>query len=415
LKHLVITGNGGAALNAMRAVRSVSRSHRITLISGEDCPAYSPVLTTHYLGGTIPYRKMFICNRNFYQRHGVKTMLGERVVAVEPESRRVVLVGGQAVPYDELLVATGSSVAVPPISGAGECLTLWSAADARRIKGVSQAAGTVAVVGAGLIGLQIVDALWRRKKKMIVIEMEDRVLPRVMDAEGAAILQELLEGAGVQLRLGQQVLEVAQRGGRKGLLLSSGETVEADVVVFATGVRPNTGLLEESGVALSPGVTVDEGGRTNIEHIYAAGDVAQGTNPITGRIQVNATWTNAVEGGWVAGLNMAGSSGFLRWRAVRVNILSPLGLPVASLGEVEPREAGYDEVVRRNGSTYRKLVFHRHHLVGAVLVGEVEAVGILRHFMGRGQLPLAVEARLRRRSPFHAAGGPWEPCQQEVI
>ncbi|MDP6347276.1 MAG: FAD-dependent oxidoreductase [Dehalococcoidia bacterium] len=415
MKHLVITGNGGAALNALRAIRSVSRSHHITLISGEDCPAYSPVLTTHYLCGTISYRKMFICNRDFYRSHGVKTILGDGAVAVEPDRQRVVLAGGQAVPYDELLVATGSSVTVPPIPGAGECLTLWSAADARRIKGVSQNASTVAVVGAGLIGLQIVDALWRRKKKMIVIEMQDRVLPRVMDAAGAAIMQERLEGAGVQLRLGQQVWEVAQRGGGKGLRLSSGETVEADVVVFATGVRPNTGLLEGSGVALSPGVTVDEGGRTSAEHIYAAGDVAQGTHPITGRTQVNATWTNAVEGGWVAGLNMAGGSGFSRWRPARVNILSPLGLPVASLGEVDSPESGYDELVRRNGSTYRKLVFHRHRLVGAVLVGEVEAAGILSHLMDRETLSPVVEARLRQRSPFHAANGPWEPLQQEVV
>ncbi|MEE9201964.1 MAG: FAD-dependent oxidoreductase [Dehalococcoidia bacterium] len=405
MKRLVIVGNGGAAISALRAIRSTSKSHRITLISAEDCPAYSPVLTTYYLAGSIPYRTMFLCNRDFYRRHGVRAILGDGVVAVEPQDQRVVLAGGNAVSYDELLVATGSSVAVPPIPGIGDCLTLWTAAEARRLREQARHAATVAVVGAGLIGMQIADALWRRGKKIVVIEMQERVLPRVMDGDGAALVAERLRGAGVELRLGEQVREVVARDGGKGLLLASGDVVEAEVVVFATGVRPNAGLLDGSGVKLSPGVEVDEGGRTNMEHIFAAGDVAQGRDPVTGRWQVNATWTNAVEGGWVAGLNMAGATASRR-RCARVNVLSPLGLPVASLGMVEPEVRGDDEVVRRNGSSYQRLVFRRGRLVGAVLVGEIEAAGILSNLIDREELLPQVESRLRRRSAFHVVAGP---------
>ncbi len=109
MKRLVITGNGGAALSALRAIRSTSKAHRITLISAEDCPAYSPVLTTYYLAGSIPYRRLFLCQRDFYRRHGVRAILGDRAVAVETQNQRVVLAGGEAVPYDELLIATGST------------------------------------------------------------------------------------------------------------------------------------------------------------------------------------------------------------------------------------------------------------------------------------------------------------------
>lgn len=362
------------------------------------------MLTTYYLAGSIPYRRLFLCQRDFYRRHGVRTILGDRAVAVEPQNQRVVLAGGEAVPYDELLIATGSTVAVPPIPGVQDCLTLWTAAEARRLREQARRARTVAVVGAGLIGIQIADALWRRGKRIVVIEMQERVLPRVMDSGGAALLEERLRGAGVELRLGEQVREVVPRDGKKGLLLTSGHVVEAEVVVFATGVRPNTGLLEGSGVKLSPGVVVDEGGRTSMEHIFAAGDVAQGMDPVTGRLEVNATWTNAVEGGWVAGVNMAGG-GASRWRNARVNVLSPLGLPIASLGMVEPEGKGDDEVVRRNGSCYQRLIFRRGRLVGAVLVGEVETAGILSNLMHReGPLP-QVEARLRQRSAFHLVAG----------
>jgi NAD(P)H-nitrite reductase large subunit len=405
LKRLVITGNGGAAISALKAIRSTSKSHRITLISDEDCPAYSPVLTTYYLAGSIPYRTMFLCNRDFYRRHGVKAILGDRVVAVEPQNQRVVLAGGDAVLYDELLVATGSTVAVPPIPGVGECLTLWTAAEARRLREQARHARTVAVVGAGLIGMQIADALWRRGRRIVVIEMQERVLPRVMDRDGAAIVADRLRGAGVELRLGEHVREVVDGDGRKELLLASGDVVQAEAVVFATGVRPNAGMLDGSGVRLSPGVEVDEGGRTSVEHIFAAGDVAQGRDPVTGRWQVNATWTNAVEGGWVAGLNMAGGTAS-RWRSSRVNVLSPLGLPIASLGMVEPEEGGDDEVVRRNGSSYQRLVFRHGRLVGAVLVGEIETAGILSNLIDREGLLPQVEARLRQRSAFHTVAGP---------
>lgn len=404
MKHLVIIGNGGAAISALRAIRSVSRSCRIALISAEDCPAYSPVLTTYYLSGTIPYRGMFLCQRDFYRRHGVRAILGDRVVAVEPDGQRVLLASGEAVPYDELLIATGSTVAVPPIPGADTCLTLWTARQARQLKEQARRARRVAVVGAGLIGIQIVDALLRWGKRVVVIEMQDRLLPRVMDGTGAAILEEKLLATGVELHLGQQVQEVRHKDGGKELLLGSGCVVEVDLVVFATGVRPNTGLLAGSGVKLSPGVEVDGGGRTNVDHVFAAGDVAQALDPATGRWQVNATWTNAVEGGWVAGLSMAGARASRR-RSTRVNILSPLGLSIASVGMVEPQEPGDDELVRRNGLAYQKLVFRRGRLVGAVLVGEVEAAGILASLMDReGPLPLS-EDWLRRLSPFHFVAG----------
>ncbi|MEK7848943.1 MAG: FAD-dependent oxidoreductase, partial [Chloroflexota bacterium] len=247
MKRLVIVGNGGAAISALRAIRSVSRSCRIALISGEDCPAYSPVLTTYYLAGSIPYRGMFLCRRDFYRRHGVRAILGDPAVAVEPEGQRVLLASGQAVPYDEVLIATGSSVAVPPIPGVEGCLTLWTAQEARQLREQARKADRVAVVGAGLIGIQIVDALLRWGKKVALVEMQDRLLPRVMDGQSAAILKERLQAAGVDIHLSQQVREVRGQGGNKELMLSSGAVVAVGVVVFATGVRPNAGLLAGCG------------------------------------------------------------------------------------------------------------------------------------------------------------------------
>lgn len=381
MKHFVILGNGGAALSALKAIRSLRPEDPITLISQEDCPAYSPALTTYYLRGTIPYRRMFLCPLSYYRCQRATLLLRKRAIAVEPRREQVVVEGGEGVPYDELLIATGSRPLLPPTPGRELALTLWTARQAQVLKMRTKKAWRIAVVGAGLIGLQILDALYYRERFLTLVEMLPQVLPRVLDGEASFRVEQRLREGGIDLRLGETVEEVRDQGKLKELRLASGAKVEAQVVVFATGVAPNTSALTGSGVRVEQGVVVDETGRTNLEHIYAAGDVAQGPDSLTGRPQVNATWPNALEGGWTAGLNMAGQH-TPRPHNIRVNILTPLGLPVASLGRVDPGP-GDEEVTRRSPGSYRKLLYHGGRLVGALLVGEVAEVGILANRLAR--------------------------------
>ena len=172
------------------------------------------------------------------------------------------------------------------------------------------------------------------------------------------------------------------------------------MVVFATGVYPNGALLAGSGIKTDRGVVVDEIGQTNVEHIFAAGDVAQYVNPVSGHSEVNATWTNAIHSGWAAGCNMAGKR-FCQRRKIRVNALSPAGLPVVSLGQVETETDKDEVVVHRNSGNYRKLVFRSNHLIGVVLIGDIEEAGILsRTIEGEGLLP-NLKADMAKSSAFH--------------
>ena len=399
-RHLII-GNGGAAFNAILAIRSLRPEDKITVVSLEDCPAYSPMLTPYYISGSIPYSSMFLCKSSFYRKYHVKTILGKAVVVVEPERQRVYLDDGQILNYDELLIATGSSPNAPMIPGMDLGLTLWTAQDARRLKVAMHRASSVAVVGAGLIGLQIVDMALKMEKKVALIEIKDRVLPRVMDKEGAALVAERLLAKGVNLHLGEQVKEVIREKGNRVLSLGSRVKVEASIVIFATGVRPNTAFLAGSGVKMDNGIVVDEYGQTNMEHIFAAGDVAQIVNPTSGRSEINATWTNAIHSGWAAGCNMA-CKVFEQRRKIRVNALSPVGLPVVSLGQVEPETDKDEVIVQRNNGSYRKLVFRSNRLIGAVLIGDIEEAGILsRTIEGERILP-NLKADMVKRSAFHS-------------
>jgi len=402
-QHLII-GNGGAAFNAIQAIRSLRPEDKITVVSSEDSPAYSPMLTPYYINGSIPYSSMFLCQSSFYRKQHIKAILGKAVVAVEPERQRVCLDDDRKLNYDKLLIATGSSPNAPPVPGMDSGLTLWTARDARRVKAALHRASSVAVVGAGLIGLQIADMALKMDKKVALIEIKDRVLPRVMDKEGADIIAERLLAKGVNLYLGTRVEEVIKGRGYKVLSLGSREKIKSSLVIFATGVSPNTGCVAGSNIEIEFGIKVDKHGKTNKEHIFAAGDVAQYVNHLSGRSEINATWTNAIHGGWAAGCNMSGKR-FLQRRKIRVNALSPAGLPVVSLGQVEPETDKDEVVVQRSpysSRDYRKLVFRSNRLIGAVLIGDIEEAGILSRAIEGEELLPTLKADMVKRSAFHS-------------
>lgn len=383
MKRHVIVGNGGAAISAVEALRSTGSADQITLISGERSPACCPVLTTYFLSGVIPYDAMFYRDWGFYQRNDVRLVLGRPAAQLDVGAARVELDNGAVVNYDDLLIATGSTTPIPPIPGIApeRVLTLWSAEDALAIEEASRRAATVAILGAGFIGLQVADAMHKKGKRTVVVEMADRVLPQVMDHQGAAILHERMLSTGVDLRLGEQVVRIQQEGTDLALCLSSGTNVKADLVIVATGVKPNIGWLERSGLHTALGLMVDEQGRTNVENVYAAGDVAESYDAVTQRSRVNATWTNAVEQGRAVGLTMVGKT-VPRLAGTQVNVFTLFGVPCASAG-VSGADPGGCEVRVERGPAYRKLLFRQGVLVGALLVGEVDEIGILASVIRR--------------------------------
>jgi NAD(P)H-nitrite reductase large subunit len=382
VKRHVIVGNSHAGTTAIEWMRRANDEDEIILISREDCPAYSPALTTHYLGGHMSYDEMFYVDDGFYQKHAVKTMRGKAVVRVDSKAKTVYLEDDTAVPYDDLLIATGSLSLVPPIEGAQlpGVLTLWTADDALRVNEAAADAKEVAVIGGGLIGIQSTNAMFDIGKKVTQIEMLGQVMPAAMDADGSRVIEAHYRKHGVDLRLNERVMGIREEKGRKLLSLASGGEVSADLVVMAAGVKPNIAFLEGSGVEISRGILVDNHCQTNIEGIYAAGDVAESVNAVTGQRQINAIIPNAAEQGRVAGLNMAGNK-VPNLRSIALNTFAPLGLSCASVGVLSSEEAGREAFIRQDGENYRKLIFEGDRLVGAVMIGYVDEAGLLGHMI----------------------------------
>ncbi len=392
VQHLIL-GNGIAAISAVRAIRSISPRDRITIVSNEAYPAYSPTLITYYLKGKIGFKDLFICDKAFYRDNGVDLRLGSAITGVKTDRRKVFLDDGRFLDYDNLLIATGARPAIPPIDGARSpgVFTLYTADDAKRVVRFLKTRKHVAVIGGGLVGLQTVGALMSAGKKATLVEMKDRILPQTLNAEGAAILQEALRQGGVDVHLRQGISAINHGRGKITVSLKSGLEIVSEAVVLATGTRPNVEFLEGSGIGMANGIVVDEFCRTNIDHVYAAGDLAQTRDEITGGLVSNPSWPSAVKQGRTAGLNMAGKQGPIQGN-IRFNAFTVAGLACVSMGSIDSVDGPPEEALYRDELVYRKLFFRNGLPVGAVLMGDVEDAGVIANMINLRDSALAVRA-----------------------
>jgi NAD(P)H-nitrite reductase large subunit len=228
------------------------------------------------------------------------------------------------------------------------------------------------MVGAGFIAFTILNAILTRGGTLTIVEVAPRILPRMVDAACAEIVERWLTNHGVAVRTGATLTRIEESRGKRMLSFSEGDPIVADVVIMATGIRTNLEWLEGSGIEMSGepggGIVVDEHLRSSVNNVYAAGDVARGKNLVTGALEVHAIEPTAQEHGRVVGANMAGRDLAYRGSLV-MNIVEVLDLDIASFGQWEDPSAEVYVAVRRDRSQYRKLLFHGGRLTGAVICG----------------------------------------------
>lgn len=403
-RQIVIVGNGAAALAAVESFRRIDGESRVTMVSGERCGAYSRVLLPYYLRGKVPYAHLFIRDEAFYKALDVELVTGAEVMSVDVCSSRVELGGGRSLPYDGLLLAPGSSPLRPPIEGleAPEVHHLWHLHDALSLDRLFREGAHALVLGSGFVALQGAWAAVRRGLSTTVFELAERILPQVLDEEGAGALAERIRQFGVDLRTGVRTQAVT-RDARGGLWVQAAglDSLAVDLVIVGTGVRPNDHLLPHAVEPGTRGILVNERMETVVDGVFAAGDVVRGPVFDSRPPQIHALWPTAVEHGRVAGANMAGGDAAYRG-SLSMNVTEMFGLTVASLGRFDAEEG--DQVVLSQdpaGARYLKVVLRDGVPVGAVFLGApdgVVALGRLRPYV-RGRRPVAdVEALLSGRS-----------------
>ena len=384
MRHVII-GNSAAAIGCVEGIRYCDRDNSITIVADEPHHTYSRPLISYLLGGLVDESRMDYRPLDFYEKNQVETLLGVHVTDIDPQERTVYMAGGGTLAYDRLLIATGGMPFVPPVPGANlqGVFTFVTLAEARQIGRFieDRQAKSALVIGAGLIGLKTIEALLARGLKVTVVELADRILSRIFDPTASRLAEIILRRENVDIRTKTTVTEIIGRGGRVDhAVLRDGERVDCDLVVFAIGVRPNTGLVPpDSGILVERGIRVDGHMRTTRSDVYAAGDCVEAYDKLTDEYHQIAIWPLAYRQGYVAGCNMAGidreyEGGF------PMNSISVCDVPTISVGLIDPPDDGeryeilddYD----RQSMTYRKLVLRGHRLVGAIFINDIDRAGI---------------------------------------
>ncbi len=404
-RHLII-GGGPAAINAIETIREIDGgASSITLVCDE--PAYSRMVLPYWLAGRIPRQQVFTGDDDYFNRLQVDRVLGTRVTKVDPAAKTATLQDGRMLPFDDLLLATGSSAVVPPIPGADlpGVLPLWTLAHTEAVLQATQSLTRpeVLFIGAGFIGFIVLNAMFKRGWKLHVVELAGHVLPRMLNEDSARLVERWLESKGIALHLGTTVQSIAAAGDRKRVTLANGQTVECDLVIVAAGIRPNLDLVQGSGIHTDQGILVNDRLQTNFPHIYAAGDVAQGPDLLGDKPVVHAIQPTAVDHGRIAGANMAGQE--VRYPgSLLMNILDACGLQCVSFGRWT--EQTEDMTIRNpDRPVYRRLLWTGDRITGAVFVGPANEVGMLNDVgMVKGiiqtQTPLGEWKRFLRENPF---------------
>ena len=378
MKH-VILGAGPAGVIAAETIRKHAPADEIVIVGDEPEAPYSRMAIPYLLMGQIGEPGTHLRHDpQHYQRLGI-ALRRARAKEVDTDTRSVALDDGSSLGFDTLLVATGSNPVRPPIRGidAAGVHACWTLADARAIARLATRGARVVQMGAGFIGCIIMEALAARGVQLTVVEMGDRMVPRMMGPTAGGMIRQWCEAKGVTVHVGTRV-EAIDTEAPLRVRLSSGNHLPADLVISAVGVKPNIGFLENSGVNCLQGVLTDEHMQTNVPGIYAAGDCAEAFDLASGKTIVSAIQPNAADQARVAALNMVGRR--TRTNGVtQINVLDTLGLISASFGNWEGVPGGeHVELTDRAAQRHLSLQFKGDRLVGCNSVGWTEHVGVMR-------------------------------------
>lgn len=367
--NYVIIGNAAAAVGTIEGIREVDKTGKITVISEENYHTYSRPLISYWLMGKVTDKNIYYRSPDFYEKNGVETMLGCRAVKIDTAAKSVVLSDGNSVPYDKLMVATGSKPFVPPMNGMekiASCHTFMSYDSVKAIRSEIKEGAKVLIIGAGLIGLKAAEALSEYKADITVVDMADRILPSILDVRAGSIMQKHIESKGTKFILGTSVDEFSEHSAK----LKNGATVDFDMVIIAVGVRPNTELVADAGGKVERGIICDMTQKTTLDDVYAAGDCTVSHDASSDTDKILALLPNAYMQGEVAGRNMAGVE--TRYvNAIPMNAIGFFGLHIITAGSYDG-----EEYVEENGNNYKKLVFKDGLLKGYILMGDVKRAGI---------------------------------------
>jgi len=331
----VIIGNCIAAAGAVEGIRSSDQHGKITIIDGEKRGCYSRPLISYLLAGSKEPALLQYRSEGFFTRNQAQ-VIPARAVRIDPAAGQVVLEDGTKVDYDRLLLATGASPVIPGLPGIELpwVKTLYTWKDAEEIAALLKAGDTAVILGSGLIGIKAAEALHQRHMKVVIVEKQEQILPRLLSPWSASIVLRNMQDQGIQVLTGHEAISISES---YQVELDHGVNIPAQLVIVAVGNRPNQSLARDAGLKTQQGVIVNHHLQTSDPNIWAAGDVIETHNILSGAAEVMALLPLAHLEGYLAGCNMAGNS--VRYPGgIFLNAVHFMGMHIIAAGD--PNSSG---------------------------------------------------------------------------
>ncbi len=376
--HYCIIGNGVAGTEAALAIRSLDSSSAITVITQSAHHMYYRPRLIEYLAGDIKPENLYIYKPAMYDEKHIEVLFKTNVIDIDTKTKHITLHHGSKIRYDKLCIATGAIPTMPSIPG----ITLQGVFSVRTIDDADAIINhinattnkQVVIVGGGLLGLETAYSLYKRGCNVTVIEFFDRLLPRQLDNDGAAIIKKLLEQKGLQFVLADSVTEIVGDSSVEKVICKSGTQLEAGTVIFSMGIKPQVELAKNAGLAVNRGIIINNHLETSNPDIFAAGDPTEYNGICYG------IWPAAREQGKLAGLNMAGARQEYTGTLLSV-LLKITGIDLYSAGDFN--KDGTKSIVHKADSVYVKFLYSENEPLAAIVIGDMNIIKLARNVMER--------------------------------
>lgn len=387
----VIIGGCAAGTGAVEAIREVDSKGEITVVAEELYPQYSRPMISELVSGKFDLAKMLVRDEAFWQKHNVHALTGRTATNINLNEKTIQLENGEKIGYSKLLLATGGKPFLPKMEGIDKdgVFTFTTLANAEHliVKINNTHAKKVVIIGGGLIGVSVSEALVKRGLNVTLVEYKNNILSLILDGTSSKMVETAIRKAGLNITTGLTVQKII--GNDKdnrivgGVILTDGEQMQCDIVIIAIGVVPRTELAVSANLKVNRGIVVDSYMQTSVEDIYASGDVAEAYDFVANENRQLPLWPLAHDQGKIAGYNMAGKK-VPYTGGTNMSALKYYGIPMISIGLANPQNsADYDIMVKYDPekSIYKKLVLKENVIVGMTFVYTIERAGIFFNLM----------------------------------
>jgi len=379
-RHIII-GCGSAGISALRQIRRAACKDDILMVTMEDCSPYSPTSLPYLISRKIEMDSLPMVDNSFFKDMKADVLRGKKVTRIDPVRQEIGFADGCTERFDKLLIATGSEPIMDPRFAESGIQGFHTLKDFFRIEKTIEH-DSFAILGAGLVGIELAVALLERGNAVSVIAPRERILRKYFDFEAGRYIIDILESHGISIRLGWgEAVKIERRSDKIKIDFKSGNFAEAGVAVACTGVKPRLSMVADSGIETRRGVVVDRTMRTNFSNIFAAGDVAEAPAFFSEQNGLSMILPSSVAQGKIAGRNMAGvHTVYDGW--LPMNILNFFGNTAISVGMAEA-DASDEVLVSKNPKEgrYRKLILRNRKIVGATFLNETVDGGVFQYLI----------------------------------